>query len=419
MSKAIDVEGLGKQYTLGSASKRPETFAQMLKEYAMSPITNYKKIRGLTKNEGLNDNTFWAIKDLNFSIDPGDVVGVIGRNGAGKSTLLKILSRITEPTVGQVRIHGRIASLLEVGTGFHPELTGRDNVYMNGTILGMRKIEIDAKFEEIVEFSGVSKFIDTPVKFYSSGMKVRLGFAVAAHLEPEILIIDEVLAVGDAEFQKKCLGKMKDISGEGRTVLFVSHNISAIKSLTKNAIFLEGGRLRSYSSTEQAVLDYMSSRRLGSSGQWENRSILGMPIDVIQVKILNSQFEVNNSLDASRKFFVEVTYEVREWNSQSVIALIFHARDESLLFSTEETDIGGKEIRKDPGIYTSLIEVPSFLLNQGEYYIRLSYGQRNRATYLNEDILDFSLIHTDESTMRSYKKGAYFNPRLEWKTRIG
>lgn len=419
MKTVIEVNELGKQYRLGTRVKQAETFVGAIKDAVMFPFQNYKAIRNLTVNGKDEENVFWALKDISFTVDAGDVVGVIGRNGAGKSTLLKILSRITEPTLGSIRIHGRIASLLEVGTGFHPELTGRDNVYMNGTILGMRKKEINARFDEIVEFSGVSKFIDTPVKFYSSGMKVRLGFAVAAHLDPEILVVDEVLAVGDAEFQKKCLGKMHDVSNQGRTILFVSHNISAIKSLTKNALFLENGRLQIFSSTENAVNAYLSSKQISSYGQWHNDESLGESIDVTDVRLLNGAREITNEFDATQAFYIEIDYVVREWDSSTVIALIVHARDESLLFSTEEGDYGDQIINsKVPGKYSSIVEIPNFLLNQGEYYIRLSYGRRGKETFVNKEILNFSLIHTDESKMKGYKKGAYLNPRLQWRTTV-
>ncbi len=242
----ISVENLSKAYRIGIKDEIPDTLVGAMTSVIRSPFKNLQRLRRLdTFTGGPNGNesgdTLWALKDVSFDVQEGEVVGIIGRNGAGKSTLLKVLSRITEPTSGRAVIRGRVSSLLEVGTGFHPELTGRDNIYMNGTILGMTKREIDRKFDEIVDFSGVEKFLDTPVKRYSSGMQVRLAFAVAAHLEPEILIIDEVLAVGDAEFQKKCLGKMKDVADGGRTVLFVSHNIAAVESLCSRGIYLKSG----------------------------------------------------------------------------------------------------------------------------------------------------------------------------------
>ncbi|HAH37111.1 MAG TPA: ABC transporter ATP-binding protein, partial [Algoriphagus sp.] len=228
MNKVIKVSNLSKRYRLGLKEKYADTLVGKISQIIRSPYDNLKRLRDLNRFGLEDDSVFWALKDVSFEVKEGEVLGIIGKNGAGKSTLLKILSQITEPTSGNIEIHGRVASLLEVGTGFHPELSGRENIYMNGTILGMTRREIDSKLDEIIDFSGVEKFIDTPVKFYSSGMKVRLGFSVAAHLDPEILIIDEVLAVGDYEFQKKCLGKMEDVSkNQGRTVLFVSHNLEA------------------------------------------------------------------------------------------------------------------------------------------------------------------------------------------------
>lgn len=238
---AIKIEGISKKYSVGKE-----------KDGSLRGTLN-----GLFKKNASSSEDFWALKDVSFEVKKGEVIGIIGKNGAGKSTLLKILSQITKPTEGRIEINGRVASLLEVGTGFHPELTGRENIYLNGTILGMSRKEVKAKFDEIVAFSGVKKFIDTPVKHYSSGMYVRLAFAVAAHLEPEILIIDEVLAVGDAEFQKKCLGKMRDVSKEGRTVIFVSHNLSAMAELCSKSILLKQGYIDSYDKTSKIIDKYV------------------------------------------------------------------------------------------------------------------------------------------------------------------
>lgn len=256
----ISVENISKAYRIGLKQERHNTLGSAIASWVKSPAKNFKQLKSLSNFDNhLDKDIFWALKNINFTLNKGEVLGIIGKNGAGKSTLLKILSRITEPTNGRIEIYGRIASLLEVGTGFNPELTGRENVYLNGTILGMTKKEIDAKFDEIIDFSGVEKFIDTPVKRYSSGMKVRLAFSVAAHLDPEILIIDEVLAVGDAEFQKKCLGKMKDVSkNQGRTVLFVSHNMAAITQLCSQCISLSNGQIDKSGNTDYVVKHYLS-----------------------------------------------------------------------------------------------------------------------------------------------------------------
>lgn len=258
---AITVEGLSKAYRIGIKEEIPDTLMSAATSWLKAPVRNYQNLRKLNTFAAKGDNQpdiLWALRDVSFEVTEGEVLGVIGRNGAGKSTLLKILSRITEPTHGRAVIRGRVSSLLEVGTGFHQELSGRENIYMNGTILGMRKKEIDRKLDEIIEFSGVERFLDTPIKRYSSGMKVRLAFAVAAHLEPEILIIDEVLAVGDAEFQKKCLGKMQEVAKGGRTVLFVSHNMGAVRSLTTKSAYLQGGGLKAIGDTPLIIDRYHS-----------------------------------------------------------------------------------------------------------------------------------------------------------------
>ncbi len=266
---AIKVENISKCYRIGLKEKMHDSIGGVMVDFIKSPLNNYRKYRSLYKfndvNLGSNSDSdsgpadiIWALRDISFEVERGQVLGIIGRNGAGKSTLLKVLSRITEPTAGQALIRGKVSSLLEVGTGFHPELTGRDNVYLNGAILGMTKRQIDDRFEKIVEFSGVEKFIDTPVKRYSSGMKVRLAFSVAAHLEPDILVIDEVLAVGDAEFQNKCLGKMQSITTRGRTVLFVSHNMGAVMQLCPSSIMLKDGRIAAMGDSKKVVEQYLS-----------------------------------------------------------------------------------------------------------------------------------------------------------------
>ncbi|MGE3314275.1 MAG: ABC transporter ATP-binding protein [Planctomycetaceae bacterium] len=289
VKSVIDIEGISKQYQIGLKQERYRTFREALVSAAKAPLDRFRKLAGGVHD----DSTFWALKDVSFDVEPGEVVGIIGRNGAGKSTLLKILSRITEPTEGEVRIRGRVGSLLEVGTGFHNELTGRENVFLNGSILGMNRREIERKFDEIVDFSGVEKFLDTPVKHYSSGMKVRLGFAVAAHLEPEILIVDEVLAVGDADFQKKCLGKMSDVATSGRTVLFVSHNMAAVRSLCTRAVQLEKGEVGFNGDPEVAISGYMQNAIDGINSRWERDRqkppSLPLSVDSIEVRVEGEQ----------------------------------------------------------------------------------------------------------------------------------
>jgi lipopolysaccharide transport system ATP-binding protein len=271
MQPAISVKGVGKQYRIGAREEAYRTLREAIVDTMTAPIRRLRQLG----NPVASSDMIWALKDVSFDVQPGEVIGLIGRNGAGKSTLLKILSRITEPTQGRIELRGRVASLLEVGTGFHPELTGRENIYLNGVILGMKKAEIDRKFDEIVAFAEIEKFLDTPVKHYSSGMYVRLAFAVAAHLEPEILLVDEVLAVGDAQFQKKCLGKMGEVAKEGRTVLFVSHNMAAVENLCQRGIVLDRGRVEFVGDQTGAVARYLSGVGAGLRSLRDSTNHLG------------------------------------------------------------------------------------------------------------------------------------------------
>jgi lipopolysaccharide transport system ATP-binding protein len=308
---AIKVENLGKLYRIGGPQERYQTFRDAITRAAVAP---FKRARDLLRGQAYGaanlQQEIWALKDVSFEIKHGEVVGIIGRNGAGKSTLLKILSRITEPTTGYADIYGRVGALLEVGTGFHPELTGRENIYLNGAILGMSRNDIDRKFDEIVAFSGVEKFIDTPVKHYSSGMGLRLGFSVAAHLEPEILVVDEVLAVGDAEFQKKCLGKMSDVAGEGRTVLFVSHNMAAVQNLCTRSILLNSGSVILDSTTTIVINSY-----IGMHQQQKAEVILDSnnPLEPSIEKIVLSNLDsIATTFVTNQSFCFEVTCSLGE-----------------------------------------------------------------------------------------------------------
>ena len=303
---AIVVEGLGKMYRISKAVQRPANAREALVRGLASPFDYLKrKMQGPSEDEIL-----WALKDVSFEVKEGEVLGIIGRNGAGKSTLLKILSRITEPTTGHAEIRGRVNSLLEVGTGFHPELTGRENIYMNAAMHGMKRREINAKLDEIIAFAEVEKFIDTPVKRYSSGMYTRLAFAVAAHLEPDILIVDEVLAVGDAAFQKKCLGKMQDVAGQGRTVLFVSHQMAAVASLCKSCILLEKGENRRRGDPSEVIAEYMNA---GATECSNSVSLVGHPGRLPGMKPLLTRFEINlapgNILHFGQKLEIAIHYD--------------------------------------------------------------------------------------------------------------
>lgn len=293
MKRIITVENISKAYRIGVREKRSDTLMGNMWKGITAPLNNFRSLRDLRKVNGNDESIFWALRDISFEVKEGEVLGVIGHNGAGKSTLLKILSRVTDPTGGRIVIKGRVSSLLEVGTGFHPDLTGRENIYMNGSVLGMRKKEIDLKFDEIIEFSGISKHIDTPVKRYSSGMTVRLAFSVAAHLEPEILIIDEVLAVGDAEFQNKCLGKMNDVAMAGRTVLFVSHNMSAVRNLCTRSLLLINGTMSYDGSPDKAIERYLTKG--SSSGKLLTSN--GFQVDKFEMCFNEKMFRTGGTLN--------------------------------------------------------------------------------------------------------------------------
>lgn len=305
---AISVEGIGKLYQLAHQVGRHATFRDALTAMALAPLRRFRELRGTEVS--LED--FWALKDVTFDVEPGEVVGIVGRNGAGKSTLLKILSRIVEPTEGRAVLHGRVASLLEVGTGFHPELSGRENIYLNGSILGMKKREIDANFDAIVEFAEIDKFLDTPVKRYSSGMYVRLAFAVAAHLDPEILIVDEVLAVGDAEFQKRCLGKMKELSsGGGRTVIFVSHNMAAVRGLCSRGVLLSAGRVELQGTAEEVVSVYLAPERVTSPATVKFKGPQGARIWITDAALLvDGEAAVSAPMGASLRLSIGFDTEI-------------------------------------------------------------------------------------------------------------
>jgi lipopolysaccharide transport system ATP-binding protein len=311
---AITIENLGKRYTLGRQRAKDDGLRHAIEDAMRAPLTWLRSRR----REKLKEVDFWALKDVSFQVKPGEVVGIIGRNGAGKSTLLKILSRITVPTEGRIRIEGRIASLLEVGTGFHQELTGRENIFLNGAILGMTRAEIVRKFDEIVEFSEIEEFLDTPVKRYSSGMYVRLAFAVAAHLEPEILIVDEVLAVGDAAFQKKCLGKMGTFAQSGKTVLFVSHNMEAVRSLCQRGIWLKDGRLHQDGKADEIIETYFNSVSTELSFSCVNPDY-GLVIKKVVLK--NDRGEESSQFRPGEDLIVEINYEAETRLEQPYVVL--------------------------------------------------------------------------------------------------
>ena len=379
----IDAHELSKQYAIGALHKRNDTLRDQIVETMWAP---FRRVQSLLKpdrrSESKSEDSIWALDDVSFQVREGDVVGVIGRNGAGKSTLLKILSRITEPTTGYADIRGRIASLLEVGTGFHAELTGRENVFLNGAILGMRRDEIMRKFDEIVAFAEIEKFLDTPVKRYSTGMYMRLGFAVAASLDPEILIVDEVLAVGDAAFQKKCLGKMAGVAKEGRTVIFVSHNMAAIQSLCNRCLYIEAGRLRVAGSLQDGIGMY--HRSMGEEVQG-NRKDSGE----VTISGLTVNGPLSTSVDASKPMRFEFELSSRVSFSGFRMFLIIENPHGTTVMHSVINERKHREIDGE-GVYHVSVDVPTLWLTPGMYSATVKLicnGVGLKGRYLSDKLL--------------------------------
>jgi len=439
----IKVENLSKQYRLGQIGsgtirddfsrfwarmrgKEDPTLkigqANTLSSNSQLTTLNSQLSTPNSKLQTLNSNYVWALKDINFEVKQGEVLGIIGKNGAGKSTLLKILSKVTSPTTGSVKVKGRIASLLEVGTGFHPELSGRENIFLNGAILGMTKTEIRSKFDEIVDFSGVEKYIDTPVKRYSSGMYVRLAFAVAAHLEPEILVVDEVLAVGDAEFQKKALGKMQDISkGQGRTVLFVSHNMTAIQSLCKNSMVIKNGSLDIYTNTNDAVKFYLQNNISNCYiKEWDKTERpTNDEIEICSIKIANQEGKLLDNLTIDMDFYIEIFFEVLKPNTKVGLNVILSDKNETVISnSINNTDDNYYGKYMESGFYISTCKIPGKLLNNGEYIISVFYfGRDFQNGRLINNVLKIEL--QDGIIVRKDYHGGYpgiLRPLFKWVT---
>jgi len=407
MTVAIKVENLSKKYVIGAAQERQDT----LRDWLVAAGRSLRR-RPTTENE------FWALRDVSFEVQRGEVVGVIGRNGAGKSTLLKILSRITEPTSGRAYINGRVGSLLEVGTGFHPELTGRENIFLNGAILGMRRTEIARKFDEIVAFAEIEKFLDTPVKRYSSGMYVRLAFAVAAHLEPEILLVDEVLAVGDAAFQKKCLGKMGDVAKEGRTVLFVSHNMAAVSQLCKRSVWLEAGCLQDVGTSSEIVRKYLS-RGMNRTGELKWNFDIAPGDD--EVRLLRARILQRNQLtsiiDINQPFCVEFVFTVLKTVQNLYTGILLYNIEGVCIFDSDDW----KPSLLEPGKYTKYVEIPGFLLAEGEYTLALHFHfyEPFKTVILLRDQMGFEAIDSDhpDSVRGLYRGGPWpgiVRVKLNW-----
>jgi lipopolysaccharide transport system ATP-binding protein len=418
----IKVENLYKQYRLGQVSTG--SIAHDLNRWwhtVRGKEDPYEKITGLNNRDEADCNEYvWALQDINFSVKQGEVLGIIGRNGAGKSTLLKILSKVTSPTKGNIKVKGRIASLLEVGTGFHPELTGRENIFLNGAILGMTKSEIRSKFDEIVAFSGVEKYIDTPVKRYSSGMYVRLAFAVAAHLEPEILIVDEVLAVGDAEFQKKCLGKMKDVSGEGRTVLFVSHNMGAVASLCNQGIFMEHGKIIMNDRIDKTITTYLNRDRKDSSTNINWSNLQESPGDdhakIVKIQMVDDQLRQIEHPLVDQKFGFLMEYVVLTNHFRPGPNFLLCNQQEEKIFQSLDTN----HSQFEPGRYSSVFWFEPNLLNDISYRITMALTSHNPVTIHATYDIDFAVLDNIIADTRGDYKGqmhGLMRPKLTWETK--
>ncbi|MCQ2974915.1 MAG: polysaccharide ABC transporter ATP-binding protein [Bacteroidales bacterium] len=408
MQPVIQIENVSKLYKLGfygADTFKDEVLNFFARLRGKGPVNS---IVGSTNNLSHNDNNdyVWALKDINLTINQGDIVGIIGKNGAGKSTLLKLLSKITTPTTGSIKIKGRIASLLEVGTGMHQELTGRENIFLNGAILGMTKQEIKSKLDEIIDFAGIAKYIDTPIKRYSSGMRVRLGFAIAAFLEPEILVVDEVLAVGDAEFQKKAIGKMQDISqGNGRTVLFVSHNMTSIKNLCKTGVMMKNGRIDAVGNVDKIVARYL----IDNTNENISEKIYFKEDDFIDKDfyVCYAGVEYNGSILTIKDNFdiiIELTY--RKSYPRNYITIFFNDNMGNCIFAlnTEPVDI-------TKGKYKANFHVPSNLLNDGMFNITFMLGSNDKIFYQLKNIISFEINEHRENSSWYGKYPGIFRPK--------
>jgi lipopolysaccharide transport system ATP-binding protein len=392
---AIQIEDLGKVYRIGAKREKYKTLRESLTNAAVASARRVSSVFRGSSAPG-SDNTIWALRGVTCDIKRGEVIGIIGRNGAGKSTLLKVLSRITEPTTGFVEIRGRVGSLLEVGTGFHPELTGRENIYLNGAILGMRKAEIERKFDDIVAFAETEQFIDTPVKHYSSGMYLRLAFAVAAYLEPDVLLVDEVLAVGDAAFQKKCIGRMGEVANEGRTVLFVSHNLGAITQLCARALWIDNGQLKLAGSATEVVTSYLAS----TTGSYANGTQMSsahrvsgkLPVQVTAVHVLAENDQPAMIVRFDTGFKVRIGYQVHESiRSLSVVCRLTDALGH-VVWTSWDTDTTDWNARNRPaGQYASVCTVPGGIIRPGSYSLSIGFTNNQTVFDLYENVFAFEI----------------------------
>ena len=411
MRPIIRVNALSKRYQIGVAVASYTTLKEALGSFR-SPLKRVKE-----RKDGLAYDEIWALRDVELEVSPGEVVGIIGRNGAGKSTLLKILSRITEPTTGRVELYGRVGSLLEVGTGFHPELTGRENIFLNGAFLGMSRREIVSKFDEIVAFSEIEKFIDTPVKRYSSGMYMRLAFAVAAHLEPEILIVDEVLAVGDAAFQNKCVGKMADVARQGRTVLFVSHNMAAVRALCNRAVLMAGGKVVIDADVETCISEYLADEVASDAVVvWDRQNAPQTPeFRFLKGYVSDSEGRPASTLDYRKPFQIVVEYEVLKPIQNLRVGFFLQNGEGVPICGANDADFRPQKL-SDDGRYVSRCTFPGYTLNSGSYLIRFGsdrppYGDPLVTTPF---CLSFHVEDMEGHGTFNYKLPGVIRPKVHW-----
>lgn len=421
MKPIIEVKNICKKYQIGI---REPYYS--LRDSLVWMFTNPFKIFKRRKKEpdGLFEDEFWALQNVSFHVYPGEVIGIIGRNGVGKTTLLKILSRITPPTSGEAILRGRVASLLEVGTGFHPELTGRENIYLNGAILGMKRKEIAKQFDSIVDFAEIEKFLDTPVKHYSSGMYVRLAFAVAAHLDPDILIVDEVLSVGDVEFQKKCLGKIEQVSTSGRTVLFVSHNTQALTRLCNRLILLDEGKLVRDGTVDDVMQKYLQSES-GSKAQriWDAKTALGNEyVQLLGARVVSSDGKIRETIDIRTSICIELDYTVLTNKLPIVPAISLSNGKGIIVFTLNDPDEKLNTIARKKGKYITKIHIPGNLLSEGSYSVRIGLATYEpwKKHVTKSDVIAFYIKDSlDGNTARGKYVGTLegvVRPLLKWET---
>lgn len=418
----IEIKNIGKKYNIthqrGGYIALRDVLANVFKNPFRFAKHKMKQAVGLATKE-----EFWALKNVNFEIQRGEVVGIIGANGAGKSTLLKILTGITPPTEGEIVMRGKVASLLEVGTGFHPELTGRENIFLNGAILGMTKKEIARKFDEIVAFSGIEKFLDTPVKYYSSGMYVRLAFSVAAHMEPDILLVDEVLAVGDAEFQKKCLGKMEEVTKkEGRTILFVSHNMNAVQELCAQSILIEKGCISMVGKTEDVIARYLGKEGGRPSSVFEFPVDNSKKMNIRKVEIINSEGRTTNSIEMGEPFSVDIEYDVSNSMTTTYVGIICTDQNNNHVFLSSDVEKNPDLLKKRPaGSYKTRFSFPAdkkLALNHGTYFLRINLETTGYAYSQLDNIKLHIFTKSDDPDFIKNKTRPIVHLDGGWKTTI-